>query len=121
MYYFIFLQETPLLRTFSVKNKSCSSCVNNRELYINYTKEAIKQDILKKLGMKNPPNVQKANVPKHLIRQMVEKYAPHSYEHQGIQNDAPARINEIEDDEDHFQTKVMNILGQDGKWDFFLC
>ena len=64
--------------------------------------------------MKKPPNVQRAKVPQHLIRQMWEKYAPHSYEHQGIQNDAPARINEIEDDEDHFQTKVMNILGQDG-------
>jgi len=104
--------ETPLVRTFTGKNKTCPACTVDRELYINYTKEAIKKDILKKLGMKKAPSVSKDMAPAHLIHQMMEKYASHSYDHEGIQNDA--RINEIEDDDTHFQTKILNILGQDG-------
>jgi len=108
------IEETPLVRTFTAKNKTCPSCVIDRELYIKYTKEAIKKDILKKLGMKKAPNVSKDMAPKHLIYQMMEKYASHSYEHEGMLNDAAARINEVEDDENHFQTRILNILGQDG-------
>ena len=115
-----FLQETPLVRTFTAKNKTCPSCVIDREEYIKYTKEAIKKDILKKLGMKKAPNVSKDMAPKHLIYQMMEKYASHSYQHEGLLNDAPIRSNEVDDDEDHFQTRILNILGQDGKWLFFI-
>lgn len=106
-----------MVRTFTAKNKTCPSCIIDRELYIKYTKDAIKADILKKLGMKKAPNVSKDMAPKHLIYQMMEKYASHQYpEHEaGMFNDAAARINEVEEDDNHFQTRILNILGQDGK------
>ena len=69
--------------------------------------------------MKKAPNVSKDMAPKHLIYQMMEKYASHSYQHEGLLNDAPIRNNEVDDDEDHFQTRILNILGQDGKLLFF--
>ena len=97
----IFLQETPLVRTFTAKNKNCPSCVNDREEYIKYTKEAIKKDILKKLGMTKAPNITHDKPPKHLIRQMMKKYAR-------------TKRHEVEVDEDHFQTRILNIHGQDG-------
>ena len=96
------MQETPLVRTFTAKNKTCPSCVIDREEYIKYTKEAIKKDILKKLGMTKPPNISIYDMPpKHLIRQMMKKYAR-------------TKRNEVEVDEDHFQTRILNIHGQDG-------
>ena len=64
--------------------------------------------------MKNAPSVQKQMAPTHLIHQMMENFVTHSYEHEHIQSDDPG-INEVEDDDTHFQTKILNILGQDGK------
>ena len=63
--------------------------------------------------MKNAPSVQR-QAPTHLINQMMENFVTHSYEHENIQSDDPS-INEVEDDDTHFQTKILNILGQDGK------
>ena len=91
----IFLQETPLVRTFTAKNNTFT------EQYINYKKEVVKNDILKKLGMTKAPNVTQDMVPIHLIRQMMKKYAR-------------IKRNEVEVDEDHFQTRILNIHGQDG-------
>ena len=92
----IFLQETPLVRTFTAKNNTFT------EQYINYKKEVVKNDILKKLGMTKAPNISMHDMPPiHLIRQMMKKYAR-------------TKRDEVEVDEDHFQTRILNIHGQDG-------
>ena len=90
------MQETPLVRTFTAKNNTFT------EQYINYKKEVVKNDILKKLGMTKAPNISMHDMPPiHLIRQMMKKYAR-------------TKRDEVEVDEDHFQTRILNIHGQDG-------
>ena len=53
--------------------------------------------------MTKAPNISMHDMPPiHLIRQMMKKYAR-------------TKRDEVEVDEDHFQTRILNILGQDGK------
>ncbi|XP_059084491.1 growth/differentiation factor 8-like [Tigriopus californicus] len=86
--------------------KNCSSCVD-RELFKNFTKEEIREKILRKLGMVNPPNISTEAVPDHLVRQLLSRYH-RELDIQGDQN--TERMNQEEDDF-HFQTKQINILG----------
>ena len=54
----------------------CGSCAD-RELFKAFTKEDIKEKILKKLGMdgpgRGPPNVTAEVVPNKLVRQLMER------------------------------------------------
>ena len=73
------MQRTALrlrLRRFKILTKTVLLLVRTfTEQYISYKKEGIKNDILKKLGMTKAPNVSNDMAPKHLIHQMMEKYA----------------------------------------------
>ena len=93
----------------------CVSCVD-RELFKNFTREEIREKILRKLGMVSAPNVTAEGIPEHLIKQLVKRYR-HEFE---IQNDEAAAGGVVgggnggvdEDDDYHFQTKQINILSK---------
>ena len=80
------------------------------------SKLAIKKDILNKLGLKEAPNVDVNSAPLHLINQMKKRFPENHRQHNGYMGDAPDGYHEYQDDEDSFfQTRLINILGQDGK------
>ena len=105
--------------TFSTngQTKNCTACMN-RELYLNFTKEELRKEILRKLNLKAPPNVNVDMVPKHMIAQMRNKYR-HDLEDSNvnIMSDDPNAGNYVEEEVDdfHFQTRLINVLAQDGK------
>ena len=51
----------------------CLSCAD-RELFKNYTREEVKEKILRKLGMVAPPNVTTEAVPEHLLNRLLNRY-----------------------------------------------
>ena len=51
--------------------KNCVSCAG-RDLFLNFTKEELRVEILRKLGMRAPPEVAaKKIMPKHVVRHLV--------------------------------------------------
>lgn len=93
--------------------KNCSSCVD-RELFKNFTKEEIREKILRKLGMVSPPNISTEAVPDHLVRQLLSRY----HRELEIQGDQNTERMDVDEDDFHFQTKQINILGIKGKCPF---
>lgn len=95
----------------------------DRELYLNFTREEIRKEILRKLDLKAPPNVSAASVPQHLIRQLMDKYR-HELGSVNVMNDDPIKVASMspngqfvmeEDDDFHFQTRQINVLAQNGE------
>jgi len=53
--------------------RKCLGCAN-REILVEYTKQHLKSEILRKLGLKIAPNITKVdNLPKHLIAKLVKE------------------------------------------------
>ena len=50
----------------------CLSCAD-RELFKNFTREEVKEKILRKLGMIAPPNVTTEAVPEHLLNRLLNR------------------------------------------------
>lgn len=121
-----FQQEPTVRRTFVPPGRdktNCTSCVD-RELYLNFTKEEIRKEILRKLDLKEPPNVSVDAVPKHLIKQLLDRYRHDLEDSVNIMNDDPsAHFNggghghfaSYEEDDYHFQTRQINMLAQNRK------
>jgi hypothetical protein len=95
----------------------------DRELYLNFTREEIRKEILRKLDLKAPPNVSAASVPQHLIRQLMDKYR-HELGSVNVMNDDPIKVASMspngqfvmeEDDDFHFQTRQINVLAQNAE------
>ena len=102
----------PVIYTFTQTwVNECSTHAANRTLYEAYLKEAIRKDILKKLGMKKPPSRTSQIAPTHLIRGMMEKCANHSNENDRIQSDDPG-INDMDENNSH--PEIINILSKNG-------
>ena len=102
----------PVIYTFTQTwVNECSTHAANRTLYEAYLKDAIRRDILKKLGMKKPPSTTSQMAPTHLIRGMMEKCANHSYENERIQSDDPG-INDRDENNSH--SEIINILSKNG-------
>ena len=114
-----YLEEMPVIYTFTQTwVNECSTHAANRTLYEAYLKDAIKRDILKKLGMKKPPSRTSQMAPTHLIYQMIFdnsiKFANQSYEHDQIQSDDPG-INYVDENNScNSHPKIINILRKDG-------
>ena len=107
-----YLEEMPVIYTFTQTwVNECSTHAANRTLYEAYLKDAIKKDILKKLGMKKPPSTTSQMAPTHLIRGLTEKCANHSYENERIQSDDPG-INDMDENNSH--SEIINILSKNG-------
>ncbi len=87
--------------------RNCSSCVD-RELFKNFTREDVREKILRKLGMSEAPNVSAADaVPTHLVRQLLSRYRHHL-----MQNDQADDDWDQGGDEYHFQTRQINIIAK---------
>jgi len=93
------------------RNRTCSSCVD-RELFKNFTREEIKERILRKLGMSSPPNVTASQVPAQLVRQLLSRYRRQldALNDEEMQNDDAGGGGE---DDFHFQTRQINVIAQD--------
>ena len=56
-------------------SSNCPSCAADRELLKNFTREEIRDRILRKLGFAHAPNVSAADaVPVRLVRQLLSRY-----------------------------------------------
>ena len=100
--------------------KKCSSCVD-RELFKNFTRIEIRDKILRKLGMYQPPNVTVDNIPKYLVNKLMSKYGNEL----GVQGDQGfgGGGGGLEDDDSdgpgdgyHIQTKQINVLAKSCKY-----
>ena len=53
--------------------QGCLSCAD-RELFKNFTRQEVKEKILRKLGMIAPPNVTTEAVPEHLLNRLLNRW-----------------------------------------------
>ena len=89
----------------------CASCVD-RQLYLNYTKEEIRRDILRKLDMRIAPDVSAKDVlPQKLLRDLMRS---HRAKYGVMADEAVARSDD--DTDDHFKTEEIHILAQNRKY-----
>ena len=102
-------------------NTTCVSC-QNREAYIKFTKEQIRIEILRKLNMREPPNVTMDLIPQHMIHQLTKNFELDEKRFQdqnsNMMGDDPniGGSYEIEEEDDfNFQTKLINILAKNAK------
>ena len=118
-----YLQEPTVRRTYNPNiNTTCISC-KNRDTYIKFNKEQIRIEILRKLNMREPPNVTMDLIPQHMIRQLTKNFEePHENRFQdqnsNMMGDDPniGGSYEIEEEDDfHFQTRLINVLAKNGK------
>ena len=75
--------------------------------------------------MREPPNVNKSLIPEHMIRQLTKNFEPHersSYQddqqNSNMMGDDPnvGGSYEVEEEDDfHFQTRLINVLAKNGK------
>ena len=95
----------------------CSSCMA-RELYRNFTLQAIQKDILKKLKMENgPPQVSRKDFDQHMMGQIVDRYRKtHQHIDQyGVVQSDDAFNGGFEDDNEFSTTNQVTILAQKRK------
>ena len=110
-------------RSFPNGNSNgCASCAG-RELFLNFTKEELRVEFLRKLGMRAPPDVAARKlVPKNVVKHLMHKHS-HELNSNEVMNDEPISGDfdhvsgfdmeeAIEEDDYHFQTKQINILVQ---------
>jgi hypothetical protein len=127
------VEEETVVARRSFPNGNSNGCVScaGRDLFLNFTKEELRVEILRKLGMRAPPEVAaKKIIPKNVVRHLMHK---HSHELGGsneVMNDEPIlnsvsgdfdhvsgfEMDEpVDEDDYHFQTKQINILAQSRK------
>ena len=77
--------------------------------------------------MREPPNVTMDLIPQHMIRQLTKNFEPHENRFQdqnsNMMGDDPnvGGSYEIEEEDDfHFQTRLINVLAKNGKYDIIL-
>lgn len=66
--------SSSLASTVIGQERVCASCVD-RQLVLTFNKEKLREEILRKLNLRAPPNVTMDQVPRHLINQLLERYA----------------------------------------------
>ena len=93
------------------RDSMCSSCVD-RQLYLNFTKEEIRKDILRKLDMNAPPKVSAKDIPEHLVRELIRKYGG---DLQMMGDDPFAGRDEVRDDDEFFKPKGISLKPRDRK------
>ena len=111
-------------RSFPNGNSNgCTACAG-RDLFLNFTKEELRVEILRKLGMRAPPDVAaKKLIPKNVVRHLMHKHSQELTSSNEAMNDEPLsgdadvtsgfEMDEAVDEDDyHFQTKQINILAQ---------
>ncbi|XP_023339410.1 uncharacterized protein LOC111709745 isoform X2 [Eurytemora carolleeae] len=94
-----------LLLVLVGEGSMCQSpiCANRQE-FKQFTKQNIKTEILRKLGLNSAPNVTLSQIPgSHHIKNMIRKMETESEE--GMLSDQGANF-----DDDHFQAKEITIL-----------
>lgn len=113
-------------RSYTAVKHHCPSCLD-REFFVNFTKQELKTEILRKLGMRSAPEVSAADlVPKHIVKQLLNQHQDQLRDPNDVMSDEPRsdyhiRSNSLDgdelldDDDYHFQTKQITILAQNSE------
>ena len=77
-------------RSFPNGNSNgCTACAG-RDLFLNFTKEELRVEILRKLGMRAPPDVAaKKLIPKNVVKHLMHKHSQELTNSNELMNDEP--------------------------------